>query len=83
MISVSWPCRVSRDTDGRYSVSPFQLLGCDGAGGSLLEAETAARLAIADHLHSRAGEFIVPPIVMIDPDDIFSGRLTRVHLELP
>lgn len=82
MVSISWPCRVAQDLRGNYRVVPFQITGCEGAGDSLEGAREAAQAAVTKHLQARAGDFIVPPIVVMDPEEIVQGRLIQIQVEV-
>lgn len=82
MLTYFWPCRVARDGNGHYRISPFAIEGCDGTGTSVEEATEAARAALVKHLKSRNGYSIVPPMFDLEPDELQRGEVVRIQIDL-
>lgn len=82
LLTYYWPCRVARDGNGHYRISPFAIMGCDGTGASVEEATEAARAALVIHLKSRSGYCIVPPMFALEPDELLRGEVVRIQIDL-
>lgn len=60
---------------------PFQVSECDGTGATPAEAIDAAHSALLQCL--KAKTIILPPLDMLDPEDLKSGRALRIERDTP
>lgn len=81
---LAWPCRVTRESDGHYVVTPFSALQCARSGATLQAASDLAMVALSGYLEQsrRTDSHIEPPgIGHIPSEDLRAGCVIRVLVE--
>jgi predicted RNase H-like HicB family nuclease len=83
MFAYFWPCHVTRNSDGRFHVSPFDMVSCDGAGRTLEEASDRAREALQDYLIADPEIFLYAPNAFLEVDDPRADKVIRIEVQMP
>lgn len=83
MFSYFWPCHVTRKRNGLFCVSPFDILDCDGAGSTLVEASESARKSLQDYLVNDPEIFLYAPNAFLEADDPRASKVIRIEVQMP
>lgn len=79
-VSLHWPCRVTREPDGRYCVTPYSAMQCARDGSTLYAASLSAGEALHRYICQavQQGQYPEPPPIDVRPEELRAGRVIKL-----